>query len=488
MMVMIHDRHVKMTPAACYEALRARDARFDGVFYTAVKTTGIYCRPVCPARTPKSESCLFLETAAAAEAAGYRACFRCRPELAPGKPGTTLADAVLRRIQETAVDGTRLSDLEDSLGLGSRQVRRLLNDAFGINAVQAVQTQRLLLARQLLEQTSQPISEVALAAGFRSLRRFNALFRERQGCDPTAWRRANGAAVDAGEIHLRLSYRPPLAWAALMDYFRSRLVPGVEEIVGEEYRRTLQLGGAVGWMRVYPDRKGAFLHVAVSLSLSLVLGAVQTRVRRMFDLDAQPTVIAEVLASDPLLAPVMAKFPGLRVGGAWDVFELAVRAILGQQITVAAATTLSGRLTALLGKPTVTPFPNLHHLATTPEALASATVDDLCRLGLVSARAGALIQLAQWSLDGGLNFAPGTDHESAVARLVERPGLGPWTAHYIAMRALRYPDAFPAADLGLRKAVGAGELASTKNTQLRAEAWKPWRAYAAIGLWKSLAP
>jgi AraC family transcriptional regulator of adaptative response / DNA-3-methyladenine glycosylase II len=400
----------------------------------------------------------------------------------------TLADAVLRRLQETAAEGTRLSDLETDLGISSRQVRRLLNDQFGINAVQAVQTQRLLLARQLLQQTAQPISEVALAAGFRSLRRFNALFRERQGCDPTSWRRAKGMGQDASEIQLRLSYRPPLAWEALMDYFRSRLVPGVEEIVGTEYRRTLQLGGAVGWMRVYPDKNLPVLNVAVSQSLSRSLGAVQTRARRMFDLDAQPTAIAEVLGSDPLLAPVIQKFPGLRVGGAWDVFELAVRAVLGQQITVVAATTLSGRLTHLLGKPIATPFPNLHHLAVTAETLAQAPVDDLCRLGLVRARAAALVDLAKWALEDGLTFAPGTDHEDAVARLIERPGLGPWTAHYIAMRALRYPDAFPAADLGLRKAVGGGVLASTKETALRAEAWKPWRAYAAITLWKSLTP
>lgn len=484
---MRHTGHVNLNPEACYEAHRSHDARFDGVFYTGVKTTGIYCRPICPARTPKSTSCEFFATAAAAEAAGYRACFRCRPELAPGRPGVTLADAILRRLQETAADGTRLVELESALGLSSRQVRRLLNDAFGINAVQAVQTQRLLLARQLLEQTAQPISEIALAAGFRSLRRFNAHFRERQGCDPTSYRREKGATGNTGEIQLRLSYRPPLAWEVLMEYFRGRLVPGVEEIVGSEYRRTLQLGDSEGWMRVYPDQKEPVMHVAVSDSLSRVLGAVQTRVRRMFDLDAQPAAIGEVLGRDPLLAMVVEKFPGLRVGGAWAVFDLAVRAILGQQITVVAATTLSGRLTALLGKTTVTPFPNLHHLAVTPEALAAASVDDLCRIGLVRARAAALIDLAKWTLEGGLTFAPGTDHEDAVARLVERPGMGPWTAHYIAMRALRYPDAFPAADLGLRKAVGGGVLASTKETQLRAEAWKPWRAYAAIALWKSLA-
>lgn len=483
-----HDGSVKLTQTACYEALRARDARFDGVFYTGVKTTGIYCRPVCPARTPRTDSCVFFGTAAAAETAGFRACLRCHPELAPGRLGTSLAEAVLRRLQEAAVEGTRVADLERELGLGARQVRRLLQDEFGINAVQAMQTQRLLLARQLLEQTAQPISEVALAAGFRSLRRFNALFKERHGANPTDWRRTKQPAGETGEIHLRLSYRPPLAWEALMDYFRCRLVPGVEEIVGAEYRRTVRLGNAVGWLRVWPEGGQAVLNVAVAPSLSRVLGAVQTRLRRMFDLDAQPTVIAEVLGSDPLLAPVVRRFPGLRVGGAWDAFELAVRAVLGQQITVAAATTLSARLTASLGESVETPFENLHHLAVTPKALAGASVDELCRLGLVGARAAALRHLAAWALEGGLNFPPGTDHEAAVERLVQLPGIGPWTAHYIAMRALRYPDAFPAADLGLRKAVGAGELASARETERRSEAWKPWRAYAAIALWKSLSP
>jgi AraC family transcriptional regulator of adaptative response / DNA-3-methyladenine glycosylase II len=481
---------VTLNAPACYEAIRARDPRFDGLFFTGVKTTGIYCRPICPARTPRTTSCVFFETAAAAEAAGFRACLRCRPELAPGRQGATLAEAILRRLQETAAEGTHLASLESALGLGARQVRRLLTNAYGINAVQVLQTQRLLLARQLLEQTARPVSEVALASGFRSLRRFNALFRERHGCDPSSWRRAqpktNGPA---GEVRLKLRYRPPLAWDALLDYFRSRLVPGVEEIEGAEYRRTVRLGEAHGWLRVWPVADEPALHVSVSPSLSSKLGVVQARLRRMFDLDAQPHLITGALASDPLLAPVLRRHPGLRVGGAWDPFELAVRAVLGQQITVAAATTLSGRLTESLAEAVATPFPNLRRLALTPAALAGAGIDDLCRLGLVSARARTLRHLAEWTLAGGLNFPVGIDHDTAVARLVELPGIGPWTAHYIAMRALRYPDAFPAADLGLRKAVSAnGTPASAKETEMRAEAWRPWRAYAAIALWNSLTP
>lgn len=479
---------MKLTDDTCYTALQARDARFDGVFFTAVKTTGIYCRPVCPARTPARSSCDFYRTASAAEIAGFRPCLRCRPELAPGVQSNSLAEALLRRLQDHAVEGTKLEDLDQDLGLSSRQVRRILETEFGVTPLQVVQTQRLLLAKQLLQETQQPISEIALAAGFRSLRNFNTLFQERYHMAPSACRRA-GAKVTSGEgIRLRLAYRSPLAWDVLMDYFRSRLVPGVEEIEGREYRRTVALGNSVGWMRVWPHETEPVLIVEVSPSLTRQLGAVQARVRRMFDLDARPDAIREVLGADPLLAPVFEKFPGLRVGGAWDTFELAVRAVLGQQITVAAATTLSGRLAARVGSKIETPFANLHRLAVTAEVLEKLTVDDLCSLGLVSARAAALLSLAASALKGGLEFSPGLDHEEAVARLVKLPGIGPWTAHYIAMRALRFPDAFPAADLGLRKAVGNGELAPAKEVELRSQAWRPWRAYAAAALWKSLTP
>jgi len=479
-----HNVRMNLTDATCYTALLARDARFDGVFFTGVKTTGIYCRPVCPARTPASQSCTFFPTASAAEVAGFRPCLRCRPELAPGCRGSTLAEALLTRLQERAVEGTRLGDLEQELGLSSRQVRRLLAAEFGVTPVQIIQTQRLLLAKQLLQETTQPISEIALAAGFRSLRNFNALFQERYRLAPSACRRQNSSTQDG--IRLRLAYRAPLAWEALMDYFRSRLVPGVEAIEGLEYRRTVTLDQTVGWLRVWPHESEAVLIVEVSPSLSKYLGAVQSRVRRMFDLDARPDAILEVLGTDPLLAPVLTRFPGLRVGGAWETFELAVRAVLGQQITVAAATTLSGRLAAQIGQDIETPFPDLHRHAITAPALDTLSVEDLCRLGLVRARAETLKHLTTFALNGGLDFPPGLDHESAVARLVTLPGIGPWTAHYIAMRALRFPDAFPAADLGLRKAVGQGALIPTRQAEQRAEAWRPWRAYAAAALWKSL--
>lgn len=478
---------MKLTASTCYTALQARDARFDGVFFTAVKTTGIYCRPVCSARTPALTSCTFYPTASAAETAGFRPCLRCRPELAPGCQGSSLAEAVLHRLQERAVEGVRLEDLEQDLGLSSRQVRRLLQSEFGVTPLQVMQTQRLLLAKQLLQETAQPVSEIALASGFRSLRAFNALFKERYRLSPSACR-GRGKETANESLQLRLAYREPLAWDVLMEYFRSRLVPGVEEIEGREYRRTVALSSARGWMRVWPQDSAGVLIVEVSPSLSRQLGAVLSRVRRMFDLDARPDAILAVLETDPLLAPVFQRCPGLRVGGAWDTFELAVRAVLGQQITVAAATTLSGRLAARTGAALETPFRNLHRLAVTPEALEKLTVDDLCSLGLVRARAAALLHLAATARAGGLDFPPGLDHEAAVARLVALPGIGPWTAHYIAMRALRFPDAFPAADLGLRKAIGHGELVPTAVAENRSLSWRPWRAYAAAALWKSLTP
>lgn len=479
---------MKLNDDTCYTALQTRDARFDGVFYTAVKTTGIYCRPVCPARTPARTSCTFYATASAAETAGFRPCLRCRPELAPGVQGSSLAEAVLRRLQEHAVEGTKLEDLDQDLGLSSRQVRRILESEFGVTPLQVVQTQRLLLAKQLLQETAQPIGEIALAAGFRSLRNFNDVFQEHYHMAPGDCRRAGKKVQQDAGTRLRLAYRPPLAWEALMDYFRSRLVPGVEEISGLEYRRTAALGSTTGWLRVWPHESDPVLLVEVSPSLTRHLGAVQTRVRRMFDLDARPDAIREVLGGDPLLAPTLAQFPGLRVGGAWDTFELAVRAVLGQQITVAAATTLSGRLAARIGSPVESPFSGLHRHAITAEAMEPLTVEDLCQLGLVRARAETLRNLTRFALKGGLDFPPGLDHEQAVARLVEQPGIGPWTAHYIAMRALRFPDAFPAADLGLRKAVGQGTLAPARQVEQRSLDWRPWRAYAAAILWKSLPP
>jgi AraC family transcriptional regulator, regulatory protein of adaptative response / DNA-3-methyladenine glycosylase II len=478
---------------ACYAAHRGRDARFDGVFFTAVKTTRIYCRPVCSARTPARSSCLFYSTAGAAEAAGFRPCLRCRPELAPGLDAAgSLAHALLRYIQGRALEGVTLAEMEAGLGMSLRQARRVLLAELGVTQVQILHTHRLLMAKQWLHETTAPVSEIALAAGFRSLRCFNACFRDHYGLPPTALRKkdpknATGNALSAGgTVTLRLAYRAPLAWTALLDYFRSRLVPGVEEILENEYRRTVQVDGACGWLRVRPLETADALSVEVSSSLFRVLGVVQSRLRRLFDLDARPDIIAEHLKDDPLLTPVLTKYDGLRVGGAWDVFELAVRAVLGQQITVKAATTIAARLAQATGQVVETPFPGLTRLGITAEAVAALDVNALCALGMVRARAETLRHLSAFTLAGGLDFPPGASHEDVVTRLVQLPGIGPWTAHYIAMRALRYPDAFPAADLGLRKALGQGTLIPTKQAEAHSQIWRPWRAYAAAALWKSL--
>ncbi len=472
-----------LDPERCYAAHTARDSRFDGVFFTGVGTTGIYCRPICPARTPRASSCTFFPSAASAEAAGFRPCLRCRPELAPGWRNASLPQELLHRLQSRAAEGLTLEEMEPELGLSTRQVRRLILEHFGVPPSRIIATQRLLLAKQLLTQTDKSISTIALACGFRSLKAFQSSFTQNYQLVPSDFRKPGQKQPVASDITLRLSYRPPLAWAALLRYFQSRLVPGVEEISEQTYRRTVQLGKARGWISVQNDAQKAQLIVSIAPSLVHCLGAIQTRVRQMFDLDASPLEIAAVLKKDAILGPIATQTPGLRVGGAWDTFELAVRAVLGQQITVKAATTLSGRLAERIGEPLATPFPLLKRLGVTPEALLRLNQDELCQLGLVSKRAQALRHLAEFTLQGGLTFPPGMDHESAAARLVALPGIGPWTAHYIAMRALRFPDAFPAADLGLRKALGN---LPTADCEALSQSWRPWRAYAAITLWHSL--
>ncbi|MES2995266.1 MAG: AlkA N-terminal domain-containing protein [Verrucomicrobiota bacterium] len=475
-----------LDPKACYAAHLGRDARFDGVFFTAVKTTGIYCRPVCPARTPAASSCQFFPTASAAEAAGFRPCLRCRPELAPGRTSSSFAEALMDRIQQRATEGIRLGDLEADLGVSSRQLRRILWAEYGVTPLQVIQTRRLLLAKQWLHDTAMPVNRIALASGFRSLRAFNTAFVRHYRIAPHACRKQNSAEVSSGSVTLHLSYREPFAWHALLAYFRGRLIPGVEEIMGNEYRRTLAIGHSSGWLRINPSTRPSSLAVEISAELVPVLGRVQSLVRQVFDLDARPDVIAAHLGRDPLLAPILAAHPGLRIAGAWDPFELAIRAVLGQQITVKAATTLSARLANKIGQPMVTPFPNLNRLAITASSLNSLAIEPLQALGITRTRGETLRHLAELALRGGFRFSVGETHDQVTSKLIAIPGIGPWTANYIALRALRFPDSFPAADLGLRKAVGRETIATTRDTLARAEAWRPWRSYAAIALWQSL--
>jgi AraC family transcriptional regulator of adaptative response / DNA-3-methyladenine glycosylase II len=478
-----------MTPLdqdACYRAVLARDARFDGVFFVGVKTTGIYCRPICPARTPGRDRCQFYRTAAEAEQAGFRACFRCRPELAPGLARVDAVPRVvaeaMRRIEAGALAGGSLESLAGELGVTSRHLRRAMHAALGISPVELAQSRRLAMARQLVADTALPLTEVAFSSGFRSLRRFNAAFRARYDCAPSRLRRTRRPAAPAETLALTLAYRPPYDWPALLRFLGARAVPGVELVRGDTYLRTARVGPHRGWLAITPIAGRAALRAEISLSLSGALMPLRARLRRVFDLDAQPTTIAAHLARDPMLAARVEARPGLRVPGAFDGFEAAMRAVLGQQVSVAAATTLAGLLAARFGAPIATPHPELTRLAPAPERIAAVPEDAVAAIGVPKSRARTMIHLARAVSSGELSLDPSGEIDGALDRLVALPGIGPWTAHYLAMRAFGWPDAFPETDLGVRRALGG---VSGRAARVLAEPWRPWRAYGVTHLWTS---
>jgi AraC family transcriptional regulator, regulatory protein of adaptative response / DNA-3-methyladenine glycosylase II len=480
---------------ACYRALLTRDSRFDGRFFIAVTTTGIYCRPICPARPPKLENCLFMPSAAAAQAAGFRPCLRCRPEAAPELAvwrGTanTVARA-LKLIDEGALDDGDVETLAGRLGVGGRHLRRLFQHHLGAAPVVVAQTRRLLFAKALLADTALPMMEVALASGYGSLRRFNAAMRRSWDRPPSALRRATKAAPpQGGGVTIRLPYQPPFDWPALVGFLGPRSIPGVEAVEGDCYRRTIALDGRHGVVEIRPVAGASQLEATIRFPVVAALGTIVNRLKRQFDLDADAVAIGTHLSGDPLLAPLVAARPGLRVPGAWDPFELAVRAILGQQISVGAATVLAGRVAASYGAPLVLedggPIPSgLSHVFPAPAGLTGA---DPGVLRVPRARAATIAGLAAVLAREPDLLAPILPLDETVARLCKLPGIGPWTAQYVAMRALREPDAFPSGDLGLRKAAAAPDgVPSIKELEARSEAWRPWRAYAAIHLWFSLA-
>jgi AraC family transcriptional regulator of adaptative response / DNA-3-methyladenine glycosylase II len=479
---------------SCYRALCSRDARFDGRFYTAVLSTGIYCRPICPARPPRIEHCAFFPSAAAAQAAGFRPCLRCRPELAPGIAGwrgtaNTVQRAMALIAQGTAEPGGDVESLADRLGVGSRHLRRLFERHVGASPATVAQAQRVLFAKKLLAETTLPIAEVAIASGFGSLRRFNEVMRRTFGRPPRELRRARSGSGSSASITLRLSHTLPYDWGSMLDFLRLRAIPGVERVEGDSYRRTIWLAGAAGTFAVRPGPGGDHLRATIRFPILAALPALVSRIRALLDLDADVEAIDAHLARDPLLAPLIAARPGLRVPGAWDAFELAVRAILGQQISVAAARTLAARLVKAHGTAVAGAYDpgELQHLFPGPELVAQA---DLTRLGLTRARAAALAALAALVRDDPARLSPRGDLEAVVAELTELPGIGPWTAQIIAMRALRAPDAFPASDLGLLRALGGVTLGRPGVAQVlaRAEAWRPWRAYAVLHLWSKDQP
>jgi AraC family transcriptional regulator of adaptative response / DNA-3-methyladenine glycosylase II len=473
----------------CYEAIKARDTRFDGVFFVAVSTTGIYCRPVCTVRTPGRDRCTFYSNAASAEAAGYRPCLRCRPELAPGAAPVDavrrVADLAVARIDAGFLSDADMEDLAAEFSLSSRQLRRVVEQEYGVTPVALAQTRRLLLAKQLLTDTQLRMADIAFASGFSSVRRFNHLFRTRYGLNPTAMRRGQAAATGDDAITLKLGYRPPLAWTALSGFLTNRGATCTERLDSEHgYVRAVRLNGHVGWIAVAQAERQNVLRVDVAPTLLPVLTPLLARIRRLFDLDANPSVISAHLRRDRRLAGHVRTTPGLRVPGTLDGFELALRAVLGQQITVKAATTVFGRFAQFFGDPVQTPFAGLDRTAPSAETLADAQLQQIIERGLTRRRAETVKALARAVADGCVKLEPSANAADTAAALDELPGIGPWTIQYIAMRALRDPDAFPASDLGLLKALG---VEHPKKLAAASEQWRPWRAYAAIHLWHSLA-
>jgi AraC family transcriptional regulator of adaptative response / DNA-3-methyladenine glycosylase II len=476
---------MKLDPDICYQALLTHDARFDGRFFTGVSTTGIYCRPVCPVKTPKRQRCAFFSTAAAAESAGFRPCLRCRPELSPGnssiEASARLAQNAASLIEDGLVDGFSLSRLARRLGVTDRHLRRVFKAEFGVSPARFAQTHRLLLAKRLLTDTRLPIIEVSMASGFTSLRRFNGLMKERYHMRPTDLRRQGGDGGKTDTFTLQLGYRPPLDWDNLITFLKHRAIEGVESAPEGRYRRSVRIsrGDKVfrGWIEVCPASHRNTLEVRVDASLTRAIPQILAGVKRVFDLSCHPVEIAAALG------PIAQARPGIRVVGAFDGFETAVRAILGQQITVKAAKTVAGRFAAAFGEPLETVFPEIHHLFPTPGRIAQCSVSEISALGIVSQRATSILSLARAIVRGALHLEPGVDVEETVNALLALPGVGTWTAQYIAMRALAWPDAFPHTDHGVMKAMNQTNPA---RVLAEAEKWRPWRAYAVMHLWASL--
>ena len=464
----------------------SRDARFDGKFFIAVISTGIYCRPICPVPSPKRENVRYYPTAAAAAEAGYRPCLRCRPEAAPGTPAWLGTSAVVRRalrlIDDGALDSSSVDGLAAKLGIGLRHLHRLFMHHVGASPVTVAQTRRLHFAKRLLDETDLPIAEVALAAGFGSVRRFNHTFRRTYGRAPRDLRRRGGTLHATDDVVLKLAFRPPYDWPQVRAFLAARALPGVERVDERGYARTVACAGGAAIVSVRALDGPDALELRVSGAAPAALFALVSTARRVFDLAADPEAIARGLRADPLLGRLARRRPGLRIPGAWDPFECAVRAVLGQQVSVAAARTMAGRLVARAGHALDPGHDGLTHLFPAAAAVAAA---DLGGLGLTGARERALRGLARAVADGRVDFdAPAGDVTAALAEL---PGLGPWTAQYVALRALGDPDAFPHGDLVLRRAAGNGAALSARALAARAEAWRPWRAYAVLHLWRSAA-
>lgn len=477
-----------------YERARiARDRRFDGQFYVGVVTTGIYCRPICPANAPKRENVQFYPSAAAAGEAGFRPCLRCRPECAPGTPAWSGTSTTVRRglrlIASGALDDGNVEELADRLGVTSRHLRRLFTKHIGASPIAVAHTQRLHFAKRLIDETTLPLNHISTAAGYGSIRRFNDTFKKTYGRTPRDLRKVGDESDDSvrnATLSVRLSYRQPFDWASLLAFFSGRVTPGVEAVVGDSYQRTLQIDDKHAIVDVRPDAKAGYLLLTLhSVNTSALFETVQ-RAREVFDLDAPVADIASVLGADDVLRTSLKAYPGIRVPGAWDGFELTIRAILGQQISVKAATTIAGRIAARYGAPldhAAADKDGLRFLFPTAARLSRARFNDI---GLVSSRAETLRRVASAVVSGELQFDVAMDPADFCTTLKSIKGIGEWTAQYVAMRALKNPDAFPDSDLGLLKALKHPARATPSELSRHAEKWRPWRAYAAMHLWNSL--
>lgn len=510
---------------ACYLALKSRDARFDGQFFTAVTSTGIYCRPVCRVKAPKREHCRFFALAAQAESAGFRPCLRCRPELAPllnasvwstEDASKILATQAARMISDSAMAEieTTVAQIATKLGVSERHVRRIVQAHLGVNPMQLLQTRRLLSAKQLLTDTRLPIQEVALASGFGSLRRFNAAFLHHYGMPPTRLRKASGAQADASNsaqgsslssFELQLGFRPPYDAQAIFAFWQQRQLDTMEFIASSGYSlpgnasflfkaAPLQLIRSVsishaghplqGWLHAAPDLEKCVLRVRLSDKLAPALPLITQRLRAAFDLDADPAAIAAALSRD------FKAGEGMRVPGGLDGFEIAVRAILGQQVTVAAGRMFTQRILQTFGEQIQTPWPQVTRCFPKPQVLAKASPESLGALGIVKQRQAALIAVSRAVATGELNLNSPPQPLKVIEQLQELPGIGEWTANYIAMRALRWPDAFPAGDVALHNALGLRDEKSpakrAKLAETASQAWRPWRSYAVFRIWAGL--
>ncbi len=471
-------------------ARMSKDPRFDGKFFIAVTSTRIYCRPICRVRDAKRENIRYYFSAAAAAQAGFRPCLRCRPEAAPGTPAWQGTSAVVKRalrlIDEGLLDSGSVDDLADKLGVGARHLDRLFLQHAGASPVVFAQTRRLHFAKRLLDETRLSIGEIALAAGFGSQRRFNTVIRRTYQCAPRdlrRHRRVDAAARPGGTVALRLAFRPPYDFARVLAFLRARAIPGVEKVDATTYSRTLRSGNGKAVVSVRLMAGEDALELRVTGALPADLFGISSSARRVFDTAADPTQIAQAFGSDPILGPLVARSPGLRIPGAWDPFECAVRAILGQQVSVAAARTLATRLVARMGTSVDGGASDLTTLFPSPEAIKEG---ELRGLGVTQKRIAAIRSLARAVATRELDFAAAADETAAA--LTRIAGVGPWTSQYVALRALGDPDAFPGSDLILRRMAGGGSQAlSESRLASRAEAWRPWRAYAALYLWDAAA-